>query len=127
MAGVNGLRAKIKGQQKRCMYERSVKKQFFNRLLIFGFCVTFFFFQILPSWKVNLSGSIALKFRTNERNGLLLYNGGGGGPEKVSVVQVLGITGMNANIVHGTGKSVPFSYLELCKNIFAPYCAAVPV
>ena len=36
------------------------------------------FLQVLPSWKVNLSGSLSLKFRTNEKNGLLLYNGGGG-------------------------------------------------
>ena len=38
---------------------------------------------MLPSWKVNLSGSISLKFRTNEKNGLLLYNGGGSGQDQV--------------------------------------------
>ncbi len=34
--------------------------------------------QVLPSWKVSLSGSISFKFSTNEKNGLLLYNGAGG-------------------------------------------------
>ena len=33
-------------------------------------------FLVLPAWKVNLSGSISLSFRTNENNGLLMFNGG---------------------------------------------------
>ncbi|XP_071747001.1 neurexin 1 isoform X2 [Lepeophtheirus salmonis] len=33
-------------------------------------------FLVLPSWKSTISGSISLKFRTNELNGILLFNGG---------------------------------------------------
>ena len=32
--------------------------------------------QVLPSWKTTISGSISLKFRTNEAHGLLLFNRG---------------------------------------------------
>jgi len=41
--------------------------------------------QVLPSWKVSLSGSVSLRFRTNEKNGLLLFNPGRG-KERVSFV-----------------------------------------
>ena len=42
----------------------------------------FFSLQALPVWKTSLSGSISLMFKTNEPNGLLLFNGGGN-PGKV--------------------------------------------
>lgn len=32
--------------------------------------------QVLPSWNAKKSGTISFKFRTNEANGLILYNGG---------------------------------------------------
>ena len=38
--------------------------------------------QILPKWSVSTSGSVSLRFKTNEMNGLLLFNSGGG-PGKV--------------------------------------------
>ena len=33
---------------------------------------------MLPTWKVGQSGSLSFRFATNERNGLLFYNGAGG-------------------------------------------------
>ena len=34
--------------------------------------------KVLPTWKVGQSGSLSFRFATNERNGLLFYNGAGG-------------------------------------------------
>ncbi len=33
-------------------------------------------FQALPSWNSSEGGSLSFKFRTNEKNGLVIYNGG---------------------------------------------------
>lgn len=33
-------------------------------------------FQVLPPWNAKKSGNISFKFRTNEANGLILFNGG---------------------------------------------------
>ncbi len=38
----------------------------------------FSFIQALPTWNSSEGGSLALSFRTNEPDGLVLYNGGSG-------------------------------------------------
>ena len=42
--------------------------------------------QVLPSWKSTSQGSIAVKIRTTEPNGLLMYNAGYGGGDSVGSV-----------------------------------------
>ena len=42
--------------------------------------------QVLPSWKSTSQGSIAVKIRTTEPNGLLMYNAGYGGGDSVCSV-----------------------------------------
>lgn len=61
----------------------SVNKQSHKSEILF-----IFFTQVLPSWKTTISGSISLKFRTNELHGLLLFNAGGS-PGKVSRKKLL--------------------------------------
>lgn len=56
---------------------------FYKALLVWKVCKKCLLFQALPVWKSSLSGSISFMFRTNEPNGLLLFNGGGN-PGKVN-------------------------------------------
>ena len=72
---------------------KQTNKVIINRIVYYCFVVylptyLFIYFlsfptQVLPSWKTTISGSISLKFRTNEPHGLLLFNAGGS-PGKVS-------------------------------------------
>ena len=49
------------------------------------------FLQVLPSWNSTHGGSITFKFRTNEPDGLLLYNGAASNMGKVRLGDAVGV------------------------------------